>query len=44
MVEKDWIGADLIFDNHEVGEQPNTAEILAAKFRSATTDEVVQWK
>ena len=34
--------ADLIFDNHEVGEQPNTAEILAAKFRSATTDEVVQ--
>ena len=34
--------ADLIFDNHEVGEQPNTAEILAAKFRSATTGEVVQ--
>ena len=33
--------ADLIFDNHEVGEQPNTAEILAAKFRSAATDEVV---
>lgn len=34
--------ADLIFDNHEVSEQPNTAEILAAKFRSATTGEVVQ--
>ena len=34
--------ADLIFDNHEVGEQPNTADILAAKFKSSTTGEAVQ--
>jgi DNA-binding NtrC family response regulator len=34
--------ADLIFDNHEVGEQPNTADILAAKFKSSSTGEVVQ--
>ena len=33
---------DLIFDNHEVGEQPNTADILAAKFKSSTTGEAVQ--
>ena len=34
--------ADLIFDNHELGEQPNTADILAAKFKSSTTGEAVQ--
>ena len=34
--------ADLIFDNHELGEQPNTADILAAKFKSSSTGEVVQ--
>ena len=33
--------ADLIFDNNENGEQLNTAEILAAKFKSASADEVV---
>ena len=33
--------SDLIFDNNANGEQLNTAEILAAKFKTATTDEVV---
>ena len=33
--------ADLIFDNNENGEQLNTAEILAAKFKSASADEVL---
>ena len=33
--------SDLIFDKNANGEQLNTAEILAAKFKTATTDEVV---
>jgi len=33
--------SDLIFDNNANGEQLNTADILAAKFKTATTDEVV---
>ena len=33
--------SDLIFDNNTNGEQLNTAEILAAKFKTAATDEVV---
>ena len=33
--------SDLIFDNNANGEHLNTAEILAAKFKTATTDEVV---
>ena len=32
--------SDLIFDNNANGEQLNTAEILAAKFKTAATDEV----
>ena len=33
--------SDLIFDNNATGEQLNTAEILAAKFKTAVTDEVL---
>lgn len=33
--------SDLIFDNNANGEQLNTADILAAKFKTAATDEVV---
>ena len=33
--------SDLIFDNNANGEQLNTADILAAKFKTAATNEVV---